>query len=49
MMVGVINYHLFRFMVPVAAHKQLNKEFDSLKKLDTKGQAELSTISTRVK
>ena len=46
---GVINFHLFRFMVPLAAHKQLQQELESLKKLDKERQAEISKISTRLK
>ena len=46
---GVINFHLFRFMVPLAAHKQLQQELDSVKRLDKERQAEISKISTRLK
>ena len=46
---GVINFHLFRFMVPLAAHKQLQQELESIKKLDKERQAEISKNSTRLK
>ena len=30
---GVINYHLFRFMVPLSLHHKLKAELDSMNKL----------------
>ena len=46
---GVINYHLFRFMVPLNSHNKLRVEFEALKKLDKDRQAEISKLATRLK
>ena len=46
---GVINYHLFRFVVPLNAHNRLKLEFEAMKKLDKDRQAEISKLVTRLK
>ena len=46
---GVINYHLFRFMVPLNSHNKLRVEFEAMKKLDKDRQAEIFKIATRLK
>ena len=46
---GVVTFHLFRFMVPLAAHKQLQQELNTMKKLDKECQAEISKKFTRLK
>ena len=46
---GVINYHLFRCMVPLNSHNKLRVEFEAMKKLDTYRQAEISKLATRLK
>ena len=33
-MSGVINHHLFRFMVSLTAHNRLKLEFDAMKKVE---------------
>ena len=33
MVAGVINYHLFRFMVPLSLHHKLKAEMDAMHKL----------------
>ena len=40
----MINFHLFRFMIPLAAHTQLQQDFENIKKLDKERQAEISKI-----
>ena len=46
---GVINYHLFRFMVPLTLHNKLKAEVGSLTKDLKERQAELSKLATRLK
>ena len=46
---GVINYHLFRFMVPLTLHNKLKGEVGSLTKDLKERQAELSKLATRLK
>ena len=45
---GVINYHLFRFMVPLSAHKKLQDEMVALKKIVAATQSEVSKISSKM-
>ena len=45
---GVINYHLFQFMVPILAHKKLQDEMVALKKIMVATQSEVSKISSRI-
>ena len=46
---GVINYHLFRFVVSLNAHNKLKLEFEVIKKLDKDCQAKISKLETRLK
>ena len=46
---GVINYHLFRCMVPLNSHNKLRVEFEAMKMLDKDRQAETSKLATRLK
>ena len=46
---GVINYHLFRFIVPLTLHNKLKAEISLLNKDLKERQAELSKLATRLK
>ena len=46
---GVINYHLFRFMVPLSTYNKLKEEVVVLKKNEVNRQSELSKLVARVK
>ena len=46
---GVINYHLFRFMVPLTLHNKLKAKVLSLHKDLNKRQGELSKLASRLK
>ena len=46
---SVINYHLFRFVVPLSTHKKLKEEVASLKRTELSRQSELSKLVTRIK
>ena len=46
---GVINYHLFRFMVPLSTHNKLKEEVDVLKRADISRKSEISKLMTRMK
>jgi len=46
---GVINYHLFRFMVPLSTYNKLKEEVAVLKKNEVNRQSELSKLVARVK
>ena len=45
---GIINYHVFQFMVPLSAHTLLKEKIFSLRKLDKDRQMELSKLMTRL-
>ena len=47
--VGVINYYLFRFIVPLTLHNKLNVEVFSLHKDLKERQGELSKLASRLK
>ena len=46
--VEIINYHVFKFMVPLSAHTLLKEEVLSLRKLDKDRLVELSKLTTRL-
>ena len=45
---GIINYHVFNFMVPLLAYLVLKEEITSLRKTDKDRQVELSKLVTRL-
>ena len=45
---GIINYHVFKFMVPLSAHNILKEELVAVKKSDKDRQTELSKLQTRL-
>ena len=46
---GVINYHLFRFMVPLSLHHKLKAEMDAMHKLLNERQIEHCRLLNRLK
>ena len=46
--VRIINYHVFKFMVPLSSHLVLKEEITSLRKTDKDRQVELSKLVTRL-
>ena len=45
---GIINYHVFKFMVPLSAHNLLKEELSAVKKLERERQVELAKLASRV-
>ena len=45
---GIINYHVFKFMVPLSAYNLLKKQLVAVKKSDKERQTELSKLQTRL-
>ena len=45
---GIVNYHVFKFMVPLSAHLVLKEEIASLRKTGKDRQVELSKLVTRL-
>ena len=45
---GIINYHVFKFMVPLSAHTLLKEELVAVRKLDRERQTELSKLQSRL-
>ena len=46
---GVINYHLFRLMVPLGTHNKFKEEVVALKRAEISRQSEISKLMTRMK
>ena len=46
---GVINYHLFWFMVPLGTHNKFKEEVVALKRAEVSRQSEISQLMTRMK
>ena len=45
----VMNYRLFRFIVPLSTHNKLKEEVASMKHAELSRQSELSKLVTRIK
>ena len=45
---GIINYHIFKFMVPLSAHSALKEEISVLKNKDKERHTEWSKLTTRL-
>ena len=46
--VGIINYHVFKFMVPLSAHVALKEEIVALENKDKERYAEWSKLTNRL-
>ena len=45
---GIINYHLFKFMIPLSVHSALKEEIAIFKNKDKERHAEWSNLTTRL-
>ena len=45
---GIINYHVFKIMVPLSAHSALKEEIAVFKNKDKETHAEWSKLTTRL-
>ena len=45
---GIINYHVFKFMVPLSDHSVLKEELAALRNKDKERHAEWSKLTTRI-
>ena len=45
---GIINYHIFKFMVSLSSHTTLKNKLATVRKLEKDRQVELAKLVTRV-